>query len=748
MPLLLAWLIHGVVLAATIYGVLRLTRGPSAAMRYAVYWSALIVVLALPLASRARVPSFLPLPSLPFLSMSSPLDDARGAVSAVGADQSPLSSSPQAVTQPRDAQSGATTAMAASTAATTPAASQWSWPVVQLPRLPDWLVAIAIGLWLGTVLLALLRIALGIDAIQRLKQSCRPFPAARARRLTGWHDARRRGRLVDLCLCDDVASASFLGLTRPVIAISPALAATLSDEELDLTVLHEFAHVQRRDDWTKLVQLGVMAICGWHPAVRLLDRAIDLERESACDDWVVRATGAPRSYARCLVKIAETMPRATAALVPGAHASEAPMETRIKRLLDRGRARGAWAPLPAAATAVVMAMLALVITHASPLPLIVRTAAPARPIDVARHDASGTSGLARDDAARTSSVAPALPRNASRGDDVDVPLRPDASLTMPGATERADTQAALAAAAAAEGQLLAGNVGADGQPTVVAPRASGADRAPRPASAQTPSFLMASMFPSLRQQRPAQLTARDAQPRNASASVVAEPSDHEPGERANSWMSAGSTPVPASALPQAQAQTQTDTQTQASAQRTPAAFAPTSTASTSAAASGAIAPPLHQTPASPVGLSAANNGVAEPRVGKNAIADDGDGRDRSSRGSAETSDGGTAPNDDDRRSWGAGAVAGGVKTAGVAAGDGVWTAGLATGDGVKTASVATGGGLKDAGAATGSGLRIASAATGKATSTAAAKTGDGLKKAGIETAHALSRAKRAFGSIF
>lgn len=345
MPFLLAWLLHGIILAALVRGALRLAGKTSAATRYAVAWAALAIVLALPAALLT-----------PRLAIVLP----TFGTTTVGASQLPTGDA-------------ARTSSAEPPASIAAAGAQS--PLVRLPNVPDWLAALAIGLWLGVVSLGLFRITLGVDAILRLKASSRPFPAGRARKLTGWRAVRRQGRLVELRLSDDVASASFLGLTRPVIAISPALAASLTDEELDLTVLHEFAHVQRWDDWSKLAQLLVMAVCGWHPGVRLLDRTIDLERESACDDWVVRRTGSARGYARCLVKIVQTMPQATTSLVPGAYNAETPMETRVKRLLDAARPRHAWAPLAATATTCAAAAVALMLTQLAPIGTLVGHAA-------------------------------------------------------------------------------------------------------------------------------------------------------------------------------------------------------------------------------------------------------------------------------------------------------------------------------------------------------------------------------------
>ena len=130
-----------------------------------------------------------------------------------------------------------------------------------------------------------------------------------------------QGRTVRVRASDRVRTAAVLGLTRPVIAVPRDASEALTPHEIDQVVLHEYAHVQRYDDWTKLLQVLIGAFFGWHPAVRLMMREIDFEREAACDDYVVDVTGAPRAYARCLTKVIEMMPGPGLAAVPYASSS-------------------------------------------------------------------------------------------------------------------------------------------------------------------------------------------------------------------------------------------------------------------------------------------------------------------------------------------------------------------------------------------------------------------------------------------
>ena len=83
-----------------------------------------------------------------------------------------------------------------------------------------------------------------------------------------------------------------------------AFLASLSDADLDRVVVHEWAHVQRRDDLTQHVQWLVRVVAGWHPALWWLGRQMDLEREVACDEIAVSQTGTAKGYAQCLVTLA------------------------------------------------------------------------------------------------------------------------------------------------------------------------------------------------------------------------------------------------------------------------------------------------------------------------------------------------------------------------------------------------------------------------------------------------------------
>jgi hypothetical protein len=123
----------------------------------------------------------------------------------------------------------------------------------------------------------------------------------------------------------------------PLIAIAPPLLRHLGEADLDRVVIHEWAHVQRRDDVAQAVQLLVLMIAGWHPAIWWLDRQLHLEREVACDDIAVGVTGSAKEYATCLTSLASLPITAVRRLPVVAAASRSGLRQRIVRILATRR---------------------------------------------------------------------------------------------------------------------------------------------------------------------------------------------------------------------------------------------------------------------------------------------------------------------------------------------------------------------------------------------------------------------------
>lgn len=321
MSLILTWMLHGTVLAAiATLPIAAVSRRTTAATRYSLWWAVLAAVLAIPAAHALTTPA------------------APAAI---------------AVANP---------AIASLHAATPSLVAPDSRPLLVLPE-----GASVAAPWLATLLLCvvgwrLIALAHAASRLRRVRARCAPLPGDVEAQLPMWRAVRGRGRAPQLRLTLDLSTPAVLGpLDRdeaPIIALPLWTIETLDAESLDLIVLHELAHVERRDDRDLLVQAAIEAVFGWHPAIWWAGRRLDAERERACDDMVVARTNRASQYARCLVGVAAQAGSGPALLAaPGAGRAGRRLAQRVERLLaDRPVAprlrsrslRAAWSVVTAA----------------------------------------------------------------------------------------------------------------------------------------------------------------------------------------------------------------------------------------------------------------------------------------------------------------------------------------------------------------------------------------------------------------
>jgi beta-lactamase regulating signal transducer with metallopeptidase domain len=295
-------LCQGLVLAALVWLALRTIPRLSAATRHAVWMLTLALVIALPL-----VESLSPVASL------------------------------------SDGESTASMAAGGGAAITLPAAAPWLF----------W----ALAAWAVISLALLVRVAWSYKLLQNLKRRAVPLPPEYQERFDVLQNACPGRRRAALLASDEIASPVAAGFLRPAVMVPSFLVDRLSVPELGDVLTHELAHLRRWDDLTNTVQHFVEALAFFHPAVLWIGRRLSLEREIACDDWVVARTGTPRPYAACLAKLAALIPAASPQLAPGLSARKPQVSIRVEALLAKrchGKARASKAALALASAALVL----------------------------------------------------------------------------------------------------------------------------------------------------------------------------------------------------------------------------------------------------------------------------------------------------------------------------------------------------------------------------------------------------------
>jgi beta-lactamase regulating signal transducer with metallopeptidase domain len=202
-------------------------------------------------------------------------------------------------------------------------------------RVAPWLVAI----WLLGALVGVARLLVAWRRLQNLIRAAHPAAGDAATILIQVRSQVAIDRGVALVVSDRVASPFATGLLRPCIVLPANWAAQASPDELRTVLLHEGAHVARRDPAIVLVQQLTAAFYWFHPLVRLFNVRLAEAREETCDNYVLAAIDAA-AYSRTLLSLAElNQPRRTLLATAGLFASRWRLERRIARLLDERRDR-------------------------------------------------------------------------------------------------------------------------------------------------------------------------------------------------------------------------------------------------------------------------------------------------------------------------------------------------------------------------------------------------------------------------
>lgn len=200
----------------------------------------------------------------------------------------------------------------------------------------DWLVTAYI---LGLVI-ALLPLAVSMMTLTRLRRR------ASALASTDWiallnhlRDELHVRVPVALLQSSEAMMPMTWGLLRPCILL-PRDAEQWSPDRRRLVLLHELAHIKRRDTRSQFVARMVCALYWPHPLVWLAARQQRAAAELACDDLVLNAQTKPSTYASEILDMASTLQspkRTNAAAIAMARPSQ--LEHRLLAILDGSRSR-------------------------------------------------------------------------------------------------------------------------------------------------------------------------------------------------------------------------------------------------------------------------------------------------------------------------------------------------------------------------------------------------------------------------
>jgi TonB family protein len=210
-------------------------------------------------------------------------------------------------------------------AALSPHAQAGRWTIALLPRQPfvrdagvlrDSVMPWLVSAWSAGVAICLLRLTFSQSRIARIRRAAAPSQLGS-----------------DVSISTDVTMPIAVGIIHPAIVLPKGLAEMLAPADLERVLAHERAHLRRHDVAGNFVQRLIEALLFFNPWVHLAGRALMLEREAACDDWAVAKTGTADDYATLLASLAVRLRHPQTPLAtPSALGSRRALIARIERL--------------------------------------------------------------------------------------------------------------------------------------------------------------------------------------------------------------------------------------------------------------------------------------------------------------------------------------------------------------------------------------------------------------------------------
>src|SRR5499426_519442 len=293
-------------------------RNASAASRHAVWSLALGALLLLPVLTWA-VPAWrvaiLPAPPAPVAENASLNTETSAAV----ADRLPLA-------LPGHAAIGAIAAPQFEAASAPLAAAAPAWPFNA--------AQIALLIWAAGAMLVLARLLLGTLRMRRITRNAErliDYPwSMLTNRLRGQLDIRDH---VAIYVSAEVSMPMTWGVLIPVIVLPPESSAW-SGEWRRVVLLHELAHIKRRDCLTQMLAHLACALYWFNPLAWVAARQLSIERELACDDCVLEVGTWASDYANYLVEIAQTFEGVEPVTPVTVGMACSQLENRVRAILD------------------------------------------------------------------------------------------------------------------------------------------------------------------------------------------------------------------------------------------------------------------------------------------------------------------------------------------------------------------------------------------------------------------------------
>ena len=183
---------------------------------------------------------------------------------------------------------------------------------------PD-LLPLLLLVWLAGLLFCLGRATVLMLRFHRLLAHARPAPEALQRQADELARALGLHGSPPVWLVPGALPPMVWALGRTRILFPAGLLERLGDEERASLLVHELAHVRRRDHWVRWLEVVTLGVYWWYPLAWFARLQLQAREEECCDSWAAQQLS-PRTYASAILEavdfLAEARPRLPAVASP------------------------------------------------------------------------------------------------------------------------------------------------------------------------------------------------------------------------------------------------------------------------------------------------------------------------------------------------------------------------------------------------------------------------------------------------
>lgn len=162
-----------------------------------------------------------------------------------------------------------------------------------------------VTIWFMVFVLKSLQAASGLHYLKRVTRAVSTPDMHWVVRFHELAERMRIGQEIMLRESGQVTVPMVVGFLKPIVLVPLGMLANLPAAQVEAILLHELAHIRRRDYLVNLVQIFCENVFFFNPAILWISKLIREEREHCCDDLAISVMQNKTSFIHALVSFQE-----------------------------------------------------------------------------------------------------------------------------------------------------------------------------------------------------------------------------------------------------------------------------------------------------------------------------------------------------------------------------------------------------------------------------------------------------------